>query len=79
MIIIRLIILAALIGAVVFIYRKFIAANKSAPPPPADVPAMKKCSHCGVHLPTSDAIESGGQYFCSQDHKITWQKEHNDD
>jgi uncharacterized protein len=29
---------------------------------------MVQCTHCGVHLPESESIQSHGQYFCSQAH-----------
>jgi uncharacterized protein len=39
----------------------------AAPPAPA---AMIACAHCGVHLPRSDAVGSGAQWFCSEAHRI---------
>jgi uncharacterized protein len=29
---------------------------------------MVRCGVCGVHLPTSEAITSRGDYFCSKEH-----------
>jgi uncharacterized protein len=30
---------------------------------------MVDCGQCGVHLPLSEAIESQGRYFCSEEHR----------
>jgi uncharacterized protein len=29
---------------------------------------MVRCGICGVHLPTSEAVTSRGDYFCSKEH-----------
>jgi uncharacterized protein len=31
---------------------------------------MVRCSLCGVHLPKSESILSGGDFFCSDAHRI---------
>jgi uncharacterized protein len=30
---------------------------------------MVSCSHCGVFLPQSEAVTSGGQHFCCDEHR----------
>jgi len=35
----------------------------------ADGERMVDCSQCGVHLPVSEAVESKGRYFCSEEHR----------
>lgn len=30
---------------------------------------MVKCAHCGVNLPRSEAIYSGGNFFCTPEHQ----------
>lgn len=30
---------------------------------------MVKCAHCGVNLPRSEAIYSGGDFFCTAEHR----------
>ena len=30
---------------------------------------MRQCAHCGVHLPASDALTSGGRDYCSEAHR----------
>ena len=40
------------------------------PPPQArDEETMVRCAQCGVHLPRSESITTGGQYFCSTEHQ----------
>ena len=50
-------------------------AKKSgeAPPPhsaskPSEDEDMVRCRVCGVHLPTSEAVTSRGDFFCSKEH-----------
>lgn len=30
--------------------------------------SMVRCEHCGIHLPRSEAVLSGGRTWCSQEH-----------
>lgn len=30
---------------------------------------MRRCAHCGVHIPESDAIVAGGRHYCSEAHR----------
>ncbi len=42
------------------------------PPAPArehSVEDMVKCAQCGVNLPRSEAIYSGGNFFCTPEHR----------
>jgi len=41
-------------------------AASSAPPP---VEKMVACAHCGVNLPRSEALESAGRFYCSEEHR----------
>jgi uncharacterized protein len=53
-------------------------ATKRGAAPPADSPSghgpsklgedMVRCSICGIHLPTSEAVTSQGDYYCSKEH-----------
>ncbi len=29
-----------------------------------------KCARCGLHLPRDEAIASGGQWYCSERHRL---------
>jgi len=35
---------------------------------------MVRCAHCGVHLPKSESIMAGGQFFCSVAHRDAYRK-----
>ncbi len=42
------------------------------PSTPASKPAvenMVKCAHCSVNLPRSEAIYSGGEFYCTPEHQ----------
>ncbi len=43
------------------------------PAPRQDAPAaaeeMVRCVHCGVHLPKSESILAGGNFYCSDAHR----------
>jgi uncharacterized protein len=41
-------------------------SNHSSPSKPGE--DMVRCSICGVHLPTSEAVTSRGDFFCSKEH-----------
>ncbi len=52
----------------------FRAYQRSLGRPPSSaqektVEDMVKCAHCGVNLPRSEAIYSGGDFFCTPEHK----------
>ncbi len=33
-----------------------------------DPEQMVRCAHCGIHLPRSEAVLSGGHTWCSREH-----------
>ena len=40
------------------------------PPAPERPVAMVPCAHCGIHLPTSEALlDQAGRPFCSESHR----------
>jgi uncharacterized protein len=41
-------------------------SNSTSSPP--QLPALLACARCGVHFPSSDAVEKEGRLFCSADH-----------
>jgi uncharacterized protein len=38
-------------------------------PPEARIEQMVPCAHCGVNLPRSEALESRGRFYCSDEHR----------
>lgn len=74
----RLLLLLAAGAAVYLLVRSFrrtLAGDKSAKPasPPAKGEDMVRCAHCGVHLPVSESVLSGGEYYCSEAHRLLHQ------
>lgn len=31
---------------------------------------MRQCRHCGVYVPASAAVHAGGQWYCSDAHRL---------
>ena len=73
-----LVILGGLMLARVIAHNKASNAAKAAAPAPDPAPpraspggnpeAMVRCSHCGVHLPRSEATMIGGNNWCNNEH-----------
>ncbi len=68
-----LILLLAVIGAY-YLWRMVTRADEPARKGKpratrADGERMVDCTQCGIHLPISEAIESQGRYFCSEEHR----------
>ena len=64
----RLMILVAIVGLVYLLVRSFRGAAH-ARKEPRITEDMVRCEHCGVHLPKSEAILSGGHFFCGAEHR----------
>lgn len=66
------ILLLIAIGFIVFaIFKAYQRSLQKTPPPAREsaVEDMVKCAHCGVNLPRSEAIYTGGDFFCTPEHK----------
>lgn len=50
-------------------YGRSVDSDEEAPPPARSGEDMVRCAQCGVHLPRSEAILSGGEFFCSDEHR----------
>ncbi|MFN7085909.1 MAG: PP0621 family protein [Burkholderiales bacterium] len=44
-------------------------ADRDEPPRQTSGEDMVRCAECGVHLPRSESITTGGQFFCSTEHQ----------
>jgi uncharacterized protein len=44
------------------------ASTRLEKPPVAE--RMVVCQYCQVHLPESDSVQAGGQYFCNEAHRL---------
>jgi len=50
-----------------------------APPRPGDAAApqaMLRCAHCGVHLPSNEALPGRGGVFCDDAHRAAFERAH---
>lgn len=72
----RTLVIAAMAVLVYYLYRRWVDAQKPANSTPAKPHAMRKCSHCGLHLPEKEAISHNTLYFCSEEHKTLYLQEH---
>lgn len=66
--ILLLIAIGFVVLAVIRTYQRSLN-RPSAPPRESAVEDMVKCAQCGVNLPRSEAIYSGGDFFCTPEHK----------
>jgi uncharacterized protein len=68
----RLFLLAAIAAVIYLLVRSF---RKNAPRQDKTVAEdMVRCVHCGVHLPKSESILAGGNFFCSTEHRDAYNK-----
>jgi uncharacterized protein len=63
--------LLLLVIAVVVIYFlvKGVVRRQSRPSASPRGESMVACAHCGVNVPRSEALEGGGRFFCSEEHR----------
>jgi len=66
------ILLLIIIGVVVYAVFRNYQRSLNKPDAPArehSVEDMVQCAHCKVNLPRSEAIYSGGDYYCTPEHQ----------
>jgi len=59
------------IGLVVWILIRLAKGPAVAKKPQKKVGDMVQCSHCGVYVPRSEAVQDGDRYFCCREHRDT--------
>ncbi len=47
--------------------RKNEAAARSRPEPQREL--IIRCAHCGVYVPSSEAVHGGNRIYCSEEHR----------
>lgn len=68
----RLLFLIAIAAAVYLLLKSY---RKELPPQDNTVAEdMVRCAHCGVHLPRSESILTGGNFFCCAEHRDAYRK-----
>ncbi len=60
-----------LLAIVVVVYLLVRSVRKQAPRQdlPGRAEEMVRCAQCGVHLPKSESILAGGNFYCSDAHR----------
>ena len=79
MMIIRLIILVALVGLLIFAYRKLTGSGQSENKQANNPAAMKKCDQCGIHLPQEEGCKHKDHFFSSNEHMQAYLDQHPDE
>jgi uncharacterized protein len=65
----RLLFLLAVIVVVFLLLRSFRKRAPGQQHPPAAAEEMVRCAKCGVHLPKSESILAGGNFYCCDAHR----------
>ena len=67
----RYLFLGLVIWAAVLILRLLLQRRhlKQAPPRAAKSVDSVQCGYCGLHLPRSEAIQQGEDFFCNREHQ----------
>lgn len=68
---IRILVIAAVVWLAYALFKRWLE-GKNQPRPGADgrpQERMVKCAYCGVHVPESQALHSGGRSYCSPEHR----------
>ena len=69
----RLVILLVIVWLVYSITRRWIASleqkKQQKQQRPLRISTMVSCAHCGLHVPQDEAVQAGGKYYCSDEHK----------
>ncbi|MDX1497109.1 MAG: PP0621 family protein [Salinisphaeraceae bacterium] len=63
-----LIIVVAFVGYQ--LVRKLLSTSQQGQQSPKQYENMVSCSHCGLHLPKTEAIEKNGKPYCSEAHAL---------
>jgi hypothetical protein len=63
----RLLVLTAIIGVTVYLIKKIYLEKPAIQE--QDVKVMKKCAHCGMHLPSEKGIFLEENFFCNEQHR----------
>ena len=62
------------IAALVYLLLKSYRKGEARRPGQPVTEDMVRCTKCGVHLPRSESIMTGGNYFCCAEHRDTYRK-----
>jgi len=77
----RLIIIAAIIGIIWFFIKRWQAeqeAKKVLEKPPKKPEIMQQCAYCGAHFPISEAVYEKERPYCCEAHRIAARQQQNE-
>lgn len=66
--ILLLIVIGFVVWGLIRAYKRSLS-DSSPPSSQKAVETMVKCAHCAVNLPRSEAIYSGGEFYCTPEHQ----------
>ena len=65
----KLLFLLAVIAVVYWLLRSYRNSLSRDNPSQTTSEDMVRCARCGVHLPKSESILAGGEFYCSEAHR----------
>jgi len=65
----KLLVLLIAAAVMYFVVRGMVRRGGGAPPSAPRAERMVECRHCGVNVPQSEALESRGRFYCSDEHR----------
>lgn len=68
---VKLLLLAIIVWLLYLILKRYTGSlrNSSADQNTPDASLMVQCRHCGLHVPKSDSIMTGDDYYCCEEHR----------
>jgi uncharacterized protein len=73
---VRLLLLLVIVGVVAWwVLGRSRRRAADAPSSPRKPVSFAVCAHCGVHLPTHEAIVDDGKAYCSEAHRLAGPKD----
>ena len=66
--ILLLIVIGFVVWGLIRAYQRSLS-DSSTPSNQKAVETMVKCAHCAVNLPRSEAMYSGGEFYCTPEHQ----------
>jgi len=61
--------LFGLLAVIVYLVLRGAGRRQRKPPVAPAAQSMVACAHCGVHLPEGEALKSGDQHYCCEQHQ----------
>ncbi|TRZ69093.1 MAG: hypothetical protein D4S02_02795 [Rhodocyclaceae bacterium] len=58
-----------LLAVIVYLILRGAGRRQRKPPSAPPAQSMVACAHCGLHLPESESLKSGGQHYCCEQHR----------